>query len=42
MKAQGKVRTCHGLAATSMQRDTFLSSGILVQVPKDFKMSVVI
>lgn len=39
-KAQGKVRTCHGLTATSL--DMFVTSGVLVLVPKDFKMSRVI
>lgn len=41
-KAQGKVRTCHGLGATSMRMDVFVTSGVLALVPKDFKMSVVI
>lgn len=41
-KAQGKVRTYNGFAATSMQMDTFVTSGALVPVPKDFKTSGVI
>lgn len=42
MKAEGKVRAGHGLTTRSMQMDVFATSGVLVLVPKDFKMSVVI
>lgn len=37
-KAQGKVRTCHGLIAMSL--DMFVTSVVLVLVPKDFKISI--
>lgn len=38
-KGQGRSWTLH---TRSMQMDVFATSGVLVLVPKDFKMSVVI